>query len=92
MLALVVGMSIVCALGLGIGIVGLWRRRKWGWISALVFIPLYFAVVQAYTWLFVQSGLLWERRWVSLAVAILSVGVAVPALMGRASRRWLGFC
>ena len=85
-----VGLSALCGLGLGASAVGLWLQRRWGRPLALICIPPYFAIVQAYTWLFVQSGLMWARRWVSLILAVIAVGIGVGALTWRRSRKWLG--
>jgi hypothetical protein len=71
-------------------IVGLWQRQKWGRISARAIIVLYMVLVQAYTWLYVRTGLLWERRWVALGVAIGAVGIAVGLLSWRKSWQRLG--
>jgi hypothetical protein len=70
--------------------VGLWQRRNWGRVSARAWIVLYMVIVQAYTWLFVRTGLLWERRWIALFLAILTTGAGVALLTWRRSRCWLG--
>ena len=85
-----VGFSALCGMGLMGSAVGLWLQRRWGRLLALICIPPYFAIVQAYTWLFVQSGLMWARRSVSLILAVIAVGLGVGALTWRRSREWLG--
>lgn len=70
--------------------VGLWWRRDWARQVARVCLPAYLVAAQAYLWLFVRTGLLWERRWVSLASAILGAGIGVGALTWSRSRQWLG--
>ena len=85
-----VALSALCGMGLGASAVGLWLQRRWGRLLALICIPLYFATIQAYTWLFVQSGLMWARRWISLILAVVAVGLGVGALSWRRSRTWLG--
>lgn len=69
---------------------GLWRRRGWARWVTLASIACYWTIVQAYTWLFVRTGLLWERRWVALFVALGTTGLALGALTWRRSRQWLG--
>jgi hypothetical protein len=70
--------------------VGLWLKKNWGRVSSQVVIVLYTVIVQAYTWLFVRTGLLWERRWIALVLALGTAGGAVSLLGWRRSRRWLG--
>jgi len=90
MLVLFAVLSVLCGIALGVSALGLWRRREWGRISARVALPGYYVIVQAYIWLFVQSGLMWQRRWVSLVLAICAVGIGVGALSWHKPRRWLG--
>lgn len=68
---------------------GLWRRQGWARHMALASIVCYLTIVQAYTWLFVRTGLLWERRWVALFLALGTTGLALGALTWRRSRQWL---
>jgi hypothetical protein len=68
----------------------LWRREQWARHLARISIVLNVTTVQAYTWLFVRTGLLWERRWVALVLALGTTGFAVGALSWRRSRQWLG--
>ena len=70
--------------------IGLWQRRKWGRVSARAMIVLYMVLVQAYTWLYVRTGLLWERRWIALGVALGTMWIAIGILTWRRSRQWLG--
>jgi hypothetical protein len=88
-LVLSVVLFTLCALGLIASALGLWWRRKWGRRLARAFIPVYFTVIQSYTWLFVRAGLMWERRWISLILATLAVGIGVSALTWHKSRKWL---
>ena len=69
---------------------GLWRRQQWARHLARTSIVCYLAIVQAYTWLFVRTGLLWERRWVALFLALGATCIALGALTWRRSRQWLG--
>lgn len=78
------GVALVACAG------GLWSRKKWGRVSARAMIVLYMVLVQAYTWLFVRTGLLWERRWIALSATLGTVGIAVGILTWRRSREWLG--
>jgi len=89
-LAVFVALFVLCGLGLGTSALGLWWRRDWGRSSARACIPLYFVIIQAYTWLFARSGLMWERRRISLILAICAVVIGVGALSWHRSRRWLG--
>lgn len=81
---------LFCGLGLGVSAVALWLRRGWATWCAPAFIGCYMVAVQTYVWLAVQSGLLWERRWVSLTLSILGLVLGIGALSWRVSRRWLG--
>ena len=89
-LALFVSLFMLCGLGLDVSAVAWWWRWGWARRCAQAFIGYYLIGVQAYVWLAVQSGLLWERRWVSLALAALGMTMGVGALSWRVSRRWLG--
>ncbi len=82
--------SILCGSGLLASGVGLWLRRAWAQWSARICIPLYVVAFQGYTWLTVRSGLMWERRWVSLTGALVALIVGVGALTWHRSRAWLG--
>lgn len=79
-----VGLALFVAAG------GLWWRQKWAAGCASIAIPLYFGLIQAYTWLFVRTGLMWERRWVSLIGSLLGTAIGVGTLMWPKSREWLG--
>ena len=46
--------------------------------------------MQIYTWGFVRTGLLWERRWSALVLAILATALSLAALTWPRPRRWLG--
>ena len=89
-LTLFVVLFALCGLGMGISSLGLWLRRAWARLWARACVPFYFLVAQVYTWLFVRSGLMWERRWVALIVAICVVGISIGILSWHRSRRWLG--
>lgn len=80
----------LCGVGLVTSALGLWLRTRWAQCGAKVSIVLYAATTQAYSWGFVRSGLMRERRVVSLVVALLTVGVGVGALSWNRSRKWLG--
>jgi hypothetical protein len=77
-------------LGLIVSAVGLRFRKEWARQAARVCLPAYFCIGQEYLWLFVRSGLMWERRWVLLAGAIVGTGIGAGALTWRRSRTWLG--
>ena len=89
-LGLFVSLYMLCGLGLAVSAVALWWRWDWARRCAQVFVGCYMIGVQAYVWLAVQSGLLWERRWVSLALAIFGLAIGIGAPSWRVSRRWLG--
>jgi hypothetical protein len=89
MLTLFVALFGLCGLGLVASAVGLWLRHDWARHVARASIPAYAALAQAYTWLFTQSGLMRERRWVSLVGAILGIGIGIGALTWVRSRQWL---
>lgn len=89
-LALFVAFYIGCGTAMAASALGLWWRRVWAVRSARLLIPLYVGVGQAYTWLFVRSGLMWERRWGSLVLGLGAAVIAVGVTTWRRSRRWLG--
>jgi hypothetical protein len=70
--------------------IGLWLRREWARHTARAAIVVHFGLFQAYTWAFVRTGLLWERRWSALAFAVLAAVGSLAALTWRRSRRWMG--
>jgi hypothetical protein len=80
----------LCGLALVTAAAGLWWRREWARQVTRLCIPAYIVAAQAYLWLFVRSGLMWERRWVSLASGILGIGIGIGALTWPRSRQWLG--
>jgi hypothetical protein len=80
----------LCGVGLVVSAVGLWWRRNWARRGARIFLVAYLVFAQGYLWLFVRTGLMWERRWVSLASAVLGIGIVVGALTWPRSRQWLG--
>jgi hypothetical protein len=80
----------LCAAALIASAVGLWLRQEWARHTARAAIVAHFGLIQLYTWAFVRTGLLWERRWSTLALAILVAAVSVAALTWPKPRRWLG--
>lgn len=89
-LAIFVTCSILTGFALLAAAWGLWWRREWARRLAQSAIPAYFVLAQVYTWLFVRSGLMWERRWVSLGLALLGVGTSFVLLTWPKPRKWLG--
>jgi hypothetical protein len=79
-----------CGVALAIAAWGLWQRRDWGRVTARAMIVFYMIVVQAYTWLYVRTGLLWERRWVALGLALLTCSIVGGTLTWQKTRQWLG--
>jgi hypothetical protein len=69
---------------------GLWVRREWARHVARAAIVAHFTLIQAYTWGFVRTGLLWERRWINLVLASLAAGLSLTALTWKRCRGWLG--
>jgi hypothetical protein len=95
MLILFVILYVLCGAGLVVSALGLWQRREGratidSTRPARALIVGYFAIAQAYTWLFVHTGLLWERRWVTLILSLAAVGLGAGALTWHKSREWLG--
>ena len=76
--------------GLVAAAVGLWLRHEWARHMARAAIVVHYALIQIYTWAFVRTGLLWERRWSTLGPGALGRHgqpdradlVHVPALAG----------
>ncbi|MBN1640606.1 MAG: hypothetical protein JXA09_05160 [Anaerolineae bacterium] len=79
-----------CGLGLVVAAAGLWFRRDWSRHVAWACLAGYLAASQSYTWLYVRSGLTWERRWVALTGAVLALAVSVVAMTCSRPRAWLG--
>jgi hypothetical protein len=69
---------------------GLWLRREWARHVARAAIVVHYLSSQVYTWGFVRTGLLWERRWINLVLATLATGLSLAALTWTRSRSWLG--
>jgi hypothetical protein len=69
---------------------GLWFRCEWARHTGRAAIVAHFCLIQVYTWAFVRTGLLWERRWSTLALGLLATGLSLTALTWSVSRRWLG--
>jgi hypothetical protein len=80
----------LCAAALVASAVGLWLRRQWARHTARVSLVVHLALIQAYTWGFVRTGLLWERRWIALAFGVLTTTLAVGALTWPKVRRLFG--
>ena len=76
--------------GLSVAAVGLWLRREWARHAARAAIVAHFGLIQLYTWTFVRTGLLWERRWSTGIGAVLATAVGLTVLTWSRSRRWLG--
>ncbi len=88
--ALFVALFVICGCGLIVSALGLLWQHDWARHSARAGILLQAVTSQAYTWLFVRSGLMLERRWVALAGSVLVVGLGVGALTWHRSRTWIG--
>jgi hypothetical protein len=80
----------ICGLSLAAAAVGLWLRHEWGRHTARAAIVAHLVLFQVYTWAFVQTGLLWERRWSALILALVAAAVSLTALTWSKPRRWLG--
>jgi hypothetical protein len=89
-LVIYVALFACCAAGLAIAAVGIARCREWGRKAACAIMILNWLAYQSYVWLFVRSGLLWERRWVSLIVSLICTAIMVGVLTWPRSRKWLG--
>lgn len=89
-LAVFVALSVLIGAALIASAAGLWWKKEWARQAAQMVIPAYLVAVQAYTWLFVRSGLMWERRWIALILALIGCGISLGALNWRTPRRWLG--
>jgi hypothetical protein len=85
---LVAGWAL-CAAGLILAAFALWLRREWARHVARAAVVVHYLFIQAYVWLFVRTGLLWERRWSALIVAVLATTLSLVALTWPRSRRWL---
>ena len=89
-LTLFVLLSGLCGGCLIVAALGLWWRQAWARSVARIAILSYLIIVQVYTWMYVRTGLMWERRWVSLGLAILGAGIGIGMLTWPRSRKWLG--
>ena len=89
-------LSLTVALGLIVGstllvtTVGLWLKKEWSRRLARIAIPTYLLLGQAYIWLFVRSGLMWERRWMALVLSMSGVALGIVLPTWSTTRRWLG--
>jgi hypothetical protein len=81
---------LICGAALLVSSIGLWLRREWSRHTARAAIVAHLCLIQAYTWAFVRTGLLWERRWSTLLLGVLATAVGLTALTWPRSRRWLG--
>lgn len=79
----------LCGTALIAAALGLWLRHEWARHVTRVVIVAHFGLIQIYTWAFVRTGLLWERRWSTLILALLATVVSLTALTWPRSRRWL---
>lgn len=80
----------LCGASLVAAAVGLWLRREWARHTARAAIVAHYGLLQAYIWAFVRTGLLWERRWSSLVLALLATAITLATLTWSRSRRWMG--
>lgn len=80
----------ICGAGLIAAAIGLWLRREWARHVARAGIVVHVIMIQVYTWAFVRTGLLWERRWSTLVLSILATAAGFTALTWSRSRHWLG--
>ncbi len=88
-LTLFVALLLIAGAALVASALGLWFKQDWARQSARVAIPAYLLLIQAYTWLWVRSGLMWERRWTALILAALGIIVSVGTLTWKKTRKWL---
>jgi uncharacterized membrane protein YadS len=79
-----------CGAALVAAAVGLWLRRQWARHMARAAIVVHFGLIQVYTWGFVRTGLLWERRWSTLALGLVATALVLALLTWPRPRRWLG--
>jgi hypothetical protein len=70
--------------------IDLWLRRESARQLARAAIVAHLLLIQVYTWGFVRTGLLWERRWSTLVLRTLATALFVTALTWPRSRHWLG--
>jgi hypothetical protein len=89
-LTVYVTLFLLCGVGLAVAALGLWWRRNGARWVAQACILLYAVTSQVYSWRYVRSGLMLERRWVSLAGTVFLAGLGVGALTWYRSRKWLG--
>ncbi len=85
-----VGAFAFCGAGLVVSAIGLWFRQDWARTSTRIAIPLHAGAFQAYSWGFVRSGLMLERRWVALLSSAAAVLIGITALTWKRTRTWLG--
>ena len=81
--AMAVAFALMFALygvGLLTSAVGLLWWHRWARRLARVSLLLYLTTVQVYNWGFVRTGLLWERRWLSLAMSLVALAVGAVVL------------
>jgi len=80
---------VCCAAALIVSAIGLWLRREWARHPARGAIAVHLLLIQVYTWGFVRTGLLWERRWSTLILGLLATALGLVALTWSRSRHWL---
>lgn len=88
-LTLFVALSLIVGAALIASALGLWLKKEWARQSARIAIPAHLILVQAYTWLWVRSGLMWERRWTALILAALGIMISVGTLTWKKTIKWL---
>lgn len=89
-LTLMVGSFVLCGTGTVVSAIGLWFRQDWARISARICIPLHAVAFQIYSWSFVRSGLMLERRWVAAVSSAAAVLIGVAVLTWKRTRTQLG--
>ena len=85
-----VGAFALCGAGLVVSAIGLVFRQGWARTTTRIAIPLHVGVFQVYSWGFVHSGLMLERRWVALLSSVAAVLIGITALTWKRTRTWIG--
>lgn len=79
----------LCAAALAAAAIGLWLRREWARHLARAALIAHLVLLQVYTWGFLRTGLLWERRWIALVLGLLLTALGLATLTWSRSLRWL---